>query len=132
MGNVETVRAIYEAFGRGDAEGVLSQVSDDALWDFNGGRPADVPWHQPAMGKAGVGAFLGTLANGMDIQAFEPLAFAHSDNAVAVQVHIAYVVKRSGKRVDQLQVHWWELGADGKVTRLQHFEDTRQVVEASR
>ncbi|MEV7775192.1 hypothetical protein [Kitasatospora sp. NPDC086791] len=30
--NVATVKAIYEAFGRGDAQAILDAVSDDVDW----------------------------------------------------------------------------------------------------
>jgi ketosteroid isomerase-like protein len=33
MSNVETVKAIYDAFGRGEVDAVLDQLAEDVEWD---------------------------------------------------------------------------------------------------
>ena len=50
---------------------------------------------------------------------------------VVAHIRFAFTVKRTGKRVDQEQLHWWTV-QDGKVARLRHFEDTAQVIDAWR
>ena len=39
--NLDIVRGGYEAFGRGDIEGLISRLADDVTWDTPG--PSDLP-----------------------------------------------------------------------------------------
>jgi ketosteroid isomerase-like protein len=127
--NVKTIQAIYGAFGRGDVPAILSSVTDDTEWTYNGAQPQVVPWHEPYRGKAALPKFFGAMAENMAIEKFEPRSFIASGDDVVVHVHIAFTVRKTNKKVDEEQLHRWTL-TDGKVRRLVHFEDTRQVVDA--
>ena len=35
MSNIETVKSIYEAFGRGDVPAILDKLADDVDWDYD-------------------------------------------------------------------------------------------------
>ncbi|HTB58635.1 MAG TPA: nuclear transport factor 2 family protein [Polyangia bacterium] len=126
--NVRVVREIYEALGRGDVAGVLARMTEDARWDFNVAA-SDVPWHAPATGPTEIQRFLGGFMENVTLTAFEPRRFIASGEDVVVDVHLAYTVKRTGKLVDEQQLHWWSLAAF-RVKRLRHFEDTAQVISA--
>lgn len=126
--NVRVVKEIYEALGRGDVAEVLARMTEEARWDFNVGA-SDVPWHAPATGPIEIQRFLGRFVENVTITAFEPRRFIDSGDDVVVDVHLAYTVKRTGKRVEGQQLHWWSLAAF-RVTRLRHFEDTAQVIAA--
>jgi uncharacterized protein len=128
--SVRVVQEIYEAFGRGDLAAVQARVSETARWDF-ATAASDVPWHAPATGHAEILGFLASFAEQVTIQAFEPRRFLPSGADVIVEVHMAYTVKKTGRRVEQDQLAWWTV-ADGEVTRLRHFEDTAQVLAAWR
>jgi ketosteroid isomerase-like protein len=65
------------------------------------------------------------------LHAFEPHGFIASGADVVAHLRLAYTVKKTGRRVDEEQLQWWSL-ADGRVTRLRHFEDTAQVIAAWR
>jgi ketosteroid isomerase-like protein len=128
--SVGVVREIYEAFGRGDLAGIQARVSETARWDF-AVAASDVPWHAPATGHDEIARFLTTFAEQVTVQAFEPRRFLPSGADVFVDVHVAYTIKKTGRRVEQDQLVWWTV-TDGKVTRLRHFEDTAQVLAAWR
>jgi ketosteroid isomerase-like protein len=128
--NVELIRSIYEAFGRGDAALVASKVRPDARWDFNVGA-SDVPWHVPVTGPAEVPRFLAAFLENVKLEAFEPKQFIASGDDVIAHIRLVYDVKRTGKRVDGEQLHWWTV-RDGKIARLRHFEDTALVIGAWR
>ena len=130
VGNVSTIQAIYEAFGRGDVAAILARVRPDTHWDFAGGSP-DVAWHKPVHGTAELPLFFKALTENVSIERFEPREFVHCGPHVMVDVHIAYTVKENGAKVDMDQIHWWTF-EDGKVLRLRHYEDTAQVVAANR
>jgi ketosteroid isomerase-like protein len=128
--NVQTIREIYEAFGRGDVAAVLARVKETALWDFNVTR-SDVPWHVPVTGPAEIQGFLGAFVESVTLHAFEPRHFIAAGDDVVAHLHLSYTIKKTGRRVDEEQLQWWSL-ADGRVTRLRHFEDTAQVLAAWR
>ncbi len=127
--NVKTIQAIYGAFGRGDVATILASVTDDTEWTFNGAQPQIVAWHEPYRGKAALPKFFAAMSENMALEAFEPRGFFDSGEHVIVHVRIAYTVRKTGRKVDEEQLHWWTL-ASGKIRRLVHFEDTRQVCDA--
>ena len=129
--NAATVQQIYAAFGRGDVKTILERVVDDTRWDFNGGS-GQVPWHKPVTGKASLPDFFGAFGGNVTLATFEPTTFATVGPHVAVRVRIAYTVKRTGKQVEQEQVHWWTFNDAGRVVALRHFEDTAAVIAANR
>lgn len=66
MGNLATVRAIYDAFGTGDVPRIIDQMADDVRWDHwddNSAQQAGVPSMQARSGKAGVGEFFAVAAS---------------------------------------------------------------------
>jgi ketosteroid isomerase-like protein len=73
--------------------------------------------------------FLLAFVENVAIEVFEPRRFMEADGEVLVHLHLAYTVKRTGKRVDEEQIQWWTVEG-GQVTRLRHFEDTAQVIAA--
>jgi uncharacterized protein len=126
---IASVQAIYAAFGAGDIPAIQSQVADNTHWDFNGAR-AEVPWHQPASGRAGVARFLQTFMESVEVQRFEPREFIHSGEHVIVEIRLQYKVRSTGRQVAEDQLHWWTFDEADKVARLRHFEDTAQVLAA--
>ncbi len=128
--NVQIVQAIYAAFGKGDVAAILARVTDEAEFSFEGGS-SEVPWHGPFRGHDGLRRFFGSIAEEVEFQSFEPLAFAAGPDVVAARLHLRYRVRRTGRTVDENQVHWWSVKG-GKVVGLVHFEDTAQVLAATR
>jgi uncharacterized protein len=127
--NVRVIQPIYGAFGKGDVEGVLSFVADATRWDFDVTAQSPVPWHAPVTSKADVPKFLAAFVENVTLAAFEPNHFIHSGDDVVAHIRIAYTIRRTGKKVEMDQLHWWTLH-EGKVIRLRHFEDTAAVLEA--
>ncbi len=128
--DIRTIQTIYAAFGKGDVPGILAQVTTDAEFAF-AGASKEVPWHGPWRGHAGIGTFFGAIAEGVEFRVFEPLGFTAGGDAVAVRLRLTYQVRRTGRVVDEHQIHWWTL-RDGKVSAMIHFEDTAQVIAAVR
>jgi ketosteroid isomerase-like protein len=128
--NVKLIKDIYAAFGRGDVAAIAAKVAPRARWDFNVGN-SDVPWHRPVTGPAEVPKFLAAFIENVQVETFEPRRFIASGEDVIVHLRLAYVVRKSGKRVEEEQLQWWTV-RDGKVAGLRHFEDTAQVIGAWR
>jgi ketosteroid isomerase-like protein len=128
MSNTQLIQAIYRAFAEGDVAAIAAKVQPEARWDFNVTHSL-VPWHLPVTGPTEVPKFLAALLDNVVLEAFEPKQFMADGEEVIVHVRLAYTVKRTNKRVDEEQLHWWTV-RDGKVARLRHFEDTAQVIAA--
>jgi len=128
--NTMIIQQIYQAFGRGDAPFIATNVRPDARWDFNVTQ-SDVPWHVPVTGAGEVPRFLAAFAENVELEAFEPKQFVAAGDEVIAHIRIAFKVRRTGRRVEQDQLQWWTV-RDGKVSRLRHFEDTAQVLDAWR
>ena len=111
--NVATVRNAYDAFGRGDLEGALADLSDDCVFHFGG----DGPNSGDHKGRDAITAALvsnfeltaGTQA--LDIKG----VYADDDRAVVVVQETAS--RPDGASIDLDEVHVLHL-RDGKITDL--------------
>lgn len=127
--NVETLKAMYESFGRGDVPAILARLAPDIEWEHDWGAPP-LKWYQPRRGPAGVVKFFETLAD-FEFLRFEPVAFLEGGNMVAVPINLELRVKATGKVIKDLEAHLWTFGDDGRVTRMRHLVDTHQFALAS-
>jgi hypothetical protein len=124
--NVESVTAIYEAFGRGDIPAVLSLIDPQAELRFEG--PSAIPWTGTFHGPGGWAKFfeaLGANVAGL-VVTMEPFA-AQGDHVVAAGRYQGRV-RRTGRQIDSPLVHLWTL-RDGRVVRC--VELTNTAMEAS-
>ena len=128
MSNVESVQAIYEAFGRGDVPAILDQLADDVAWDQD--APGyGVPIYEPGTGKDHAARFFEALQD-VEFARFEPTNFLTGGEQVAVTIDLEATVKATGKSFRALEIHLWTFGADGKVSRFFHCIDRHAVVLA--
>jgi ketosteroid isomerase-like protein len=121
MSNVDTVKQMYEAFGRGDISAILDKLDDNVEWDTDYGDTG-VPWLQARRGKANVPGFFEALAP-LSFTKFEPHTFGADNNKVVAVIDIEldtqgkhYVIPNEG--------HLWTFNDQGKVTGFQHMTDT--------
>jgi uncharacterized protein len=128
MSNKETVRELYEAFGRGDVGAILERLDENVEWEPGEGV-GDVPWLQPRHGRAGAAEFFTSLG-GLEIHRFVPKALLEEDGLVVAVLDVEATIKSTGKRfVEEDEVHLWRFNANGQVTRFRHRVDTwRQVL----
>jgi len=121
--HLTTALAVYDAFGRGDIPFILDQLADDVSWD-HGIRATEVPWLQPATGKAGVIQFFTALGAGLQFTTFEPVAVTVSGNIVVGVIREVGVALATGAAIEEdLWVHVWTFGPDGKVQAFRHVGD---------
>ena len=125
---VEAVQRIYEAYGRGDVDAVLAEVSDDVDWAAEAAS-SSVPWYGPHRGKGDVARFFKEIASNVDITEFTPVSFASNDTDVIVTVRWAYTVHATGKHAAMHMQHWWRF-SDGKISWFRGSEDTEQSAAA--
>jgi ketosteroid isomerase-like protein len=131
MSALETVQTIYTAFGRGDVPAILQRISPDVSWE-HGALDHGIPWLVPGRGLTHVGAFFETVGRELDITRFEVQQLYAAGDQVIAQIAIELVVRSTGKPVRDLELHHWQLGADGLVHAFRHVVDTHQHWAASR
>jgi ketosteroid isomerase-like protein len=132
--HIETVEAIYAAFGRGDIDAIVARLSPQVAWEpwnDNFAQRAGVPWMQPRRGHAGAREFFAALA-ALDIHDFAVLSIMGSERQVAVEFTIDATVRATGRRFFEEEVHLWSFDADGHVVRFRHYLDTAKHIEAAR
>jgi ketosteroid isomerase-like protein len=127
-GNVKTIKEVYEAFGRGDAEAILEKVTDDVDWaaDASG---SGAPWYGGRSGRAEVGAFFADVGSVSDVLEFTPLSFAANDNEVHTLVRYRVRFTSTGRETDMNLHHYFRF-RDGKIEYYRGSEDTAQTVAA--
>ena len=131
--NLETVKALYEAFGRGDVETILGMVSEDIEWEpwaDNSSQKAGVPWFKQRSGREGVAEFFGVVGQ-FKIAEFSVLDIMASDKQVTAEIVIETEVPGGGRLRDE-EMHLWSFDADGKINRMRHYTDTAKHIAASK
>ncbi|MDX6678521.1 MAG: uncharacterized protein QOE31_2573 [Solirubrobacteraceae bacterium] len=131
--HADTVAGMYEAFGRGDIAAILSQLSDDVLWDVTEEpwtpHAAGVAWLKPRRGHAEVAEFF-EIAGGWSYERFEVLDLLSSATQVAAEVRIVADLP-NGKRVDEVAIHLWKFDRGGTVIALRRMLDTAANIAAA-
>lgn len=126
--NVDLIRRLYEAFGKGDINTIIDHLASQFVWRFD--APSSVPFagdfKTPDEVRRG---FFGSLAETQKDQAVKPEEFiARDDNVVAIGRYSA-VVTATNKRIDVPLVHVFSI-QNGKVTRYLNFTDSATIAEA--
>ena len=128
--NVEIVKSLYGAFGRGDVPAVLAGLDAKVEWrEAENFIYADGnPYIGPDAVLQGVFMRVGTEWDGFAATS-ERLLDA-GDTVVSLGRYTGKY-KATGKRIDAQFVHVFSL-ENGKVVRFQQYADTLQVAQATR
>ena len=124
--NTDTIRAAFDAFGRGDMQGVMESWTDDVQWE--GSNSERVPGGGTHRGKEAVVQALGTIAQNFDEFRASPDEFIEDGDTVVVLGHTEGRAK-TGREIKVPFVHVWRM-RDGKGERVQALTDTAVVLEA--
>ncbi len=122
---VDAVRAIYDAFAKGDVPTVVAGMDPNIEWREAEGNP-----YQPS-GAAWVGSdaivsnLFVKLGSEWDGFAVHPQQFHDAGNTVVVEGRYSGTYKATGADLDAQFCHVFTFGND-KVTRFQQFTDTAQ------
>jgi ketosteroid isomerase-like protein len=124
---------MYEAFGRGDVTAILSSLSEDVTWDVTDEpwtpHAAGVPWLRPRRGHAEVAEFF-AIVSAWKYERFELLDLLASQTQVAAEMRMIAELP-NGKRIDEVVIHLWTFGDDGRVIALRRMLDTAANIAAA-
>ncbi len=126
--NIKTIQGVYEAFGRGDVQAVLHSLTDDVDWAAETSSTA-APWYGARHGKDGVASFFEAFGSTMEVQEFDPHAFAANDTEVHTVVHCRATSRATGKAIDHDLHHYFRF-ENGKIAFYRGTEDTAQTQAA--
>jgi uncharacterized protein len=127
--NIQTVKAIYEAFGQGDVDAILGQCTDDVDWAADAAMEV-APWHGVKHGKTELPSFFLGIGQTGPVTEFTPLSFAGNDDGdVMVFLRYAFTVTATGKDVATNLHHYFRF-RDGKVAYYRGSEDTALIAAA--
>ena len=122
MSNIDTVKQIYESFGRQDVPAILSKLADNVEWEYGNGQA--VPWLQEIKGRDAVPSFFEALGV-LDISLFQPKLYFETENIVIAVTDVQWTHKDTGKFVDnQDEIHIWHFNPEGQVAKYGHRVDT--------
>ena len=126
--NVAIVRALYEAFGKGDIPGVLGKFDQKIEWrEAENFIYAD---RNPYIGPNEIleGVFLRFVSEWTDFTV-SPESIIDAGEQVVTLGTYSGTHKKTGKSVRAQMVHVWNM-SDGKAVRFQQYTDTKQFADA--
>ncbi len=129
---LETVQHIYAAFGRGDVPAIMGALDDEVnweAWENNFAQASGVPWLKGGKGKAAVGEFFRVVGE-MKFNDFRVLGMMANEGQVAVEIVLDATLP-NGKRVQDEELHLWNVNPAGRVTRMRHYLDTAKHMAAA-
>ena len=126
--NVKTVKAVYEAFGRGDLPTILDALTDDVDW-ASSVSSTEVPWWGVRHGKAEVTDFFVKLADGTETTEFTVLEILGEGDTVLTVVRYRVTAKETGREAEMLLHHYFKF-RDGKIAYYRGTEDTAATAAA--
>ncbi len=127
--NVAVVRRIYDAVTRRDVAMPFDLYAEDIIWDLSSWRAAELDPKRVYTGHEGVReAWRDRLSAWSEID-FEIEELKEMGDRVLAVIREREVGRSSGVPIEAAHAAIWTL-ADGKVTRLQVFDNRQQALEA--
>lgn len=126
----ERVKAVYDAFDKGDVSAVLGAFDPHIDWKEaeNSLGAEGNPYRDPMAVAEGV---FQRYESDVEDLAVVPEHFIEGGDTVVVEGRYRGKMKATGTPVDAQFAHIWQL-RDGKVVRFQQYTDTKQWADAAR
>ena len=126
MSDLDKIKAVYDAFARGDIMSVLEVLSADIDWTEAEGFPYGGTYHGPKGVLEGVFMRLGSEWEGF---AAVPHEFIDGGDTIVTLGKYSGTYKATGKSFQAEFAHVWKL-AGGKAVRFIQYVDTHLVQRA--
>lgn len=128
--NIESVKTMYAAFGRGEIGTIIDGTAGGVDWQTYGNK-AHFPTLLAVKGHAGVQDFFKTVGDNLEFTEFAPQEFFTDGNTVVALGHYTTKVKKTGKTAAS---HWAHVFTfkDGKVVKFREYADTANFADAYR
>lgn len=127
--NVALIQKVLVAFGRGDVQAILDDLTTDC--EFYCPGPSIVPYTGTKKGKSEVQAYFDALINTQSNANLNIDRFVAQDEAVVAIGRYTATVKSSGKPIDTPVMLSFQI-QDGKISRHMVLGDTAAVADGYR
>jgi len=121
---IEAVERLYAAYGRGDVDAVLAELTDDVDWAAEAAGEG-VPWWGSFRGKAEVPRFFKEIGSNVEVGEFEVVSITSNETDVIAVVHWTFTVNATGKTASMYMQHWWRF-AGSQICFFRGSEDSAQ------
>jgi ketosteroid isomerase-like protein len=125
--NLQVIRTLYDAFGRGDVDGIVGLMDEGVIWQVPG--PAVVPFAGTWKGHAGVRQFFDHAISTLDVLDQKLTGFLADADRVGAIGQERMRVKATGKEYVTNWVHLYTI-VGGKIVAFEEFVDTAAQAEA--
>jgi ketosteroid isomerase-like protein len=127
--NLDVVRSLYAAFGRGDLEAILAPLDPQVSWRTPGAP--DLPTAGLRHGVPAVREFFGLLLSTFDIADFQPHDFLAGGDKVVVLGTSREGPKGSGRFVELRWAHVFTF-TNGRISAFEEPADVSELVREFR
>ena len=127
--NLDLIKEVYAAFGRGDLPAILGALTDDVEWHHP--RPAEIPGGGSRRGHDEVTGFFVAIGQNIDVEQFSPERFHADGDTVIVFGRERMRVKASGRSYDAEWTHEFTIRG-GKIASFREYTDTATIIEGLR
>jgi ketosteroid isomerase-like protein len=127
--NVEFVKDLFAAFGRGDIDHFIDAHAVDAVTESPVSRTSTLPWAGVRRGRRELVEHFETIVAHVRPEAFQDVVFTASGDRVVAEGSNAGTVLATGERYDHDWVMVFTIRGD-KVVRFRHFYDPGDIEAA--
>jgi uncharacterized protein len=113
-----TVQRMFEAFGKGNLDGLLERVNPDSRWIYVGANPR--PAKGVYVGRDGARKFFERILRNLDMTTFHPREFVTENDTVVAFGFESGTVKATGK---PFRNEWAQkyVVRDGLITEMEEY-----------
>ncbi len=125
--NIQVVRDLYAAFGRGDVAAALAVFTDDAELVFPG--PSVIPFAGTHRGRAAIGQFVQTVGEKKEVREYGADEYVAQNETVVVLGHERASARETGRG---WETNWAVVFTlrDGKISCVREFHETATIAAA--
>lgn len=131
--HLESVQAIYKAFGEGNVPDILGRMAPDVQWESfadHSAQRAGYPMMLARSGRDGVGAFFQELGR-HTVHDFRVLDIIAGQRQVVAEISIELTNADTGRRLRDEELQLWSFDDQGLVSRFRHYVDTAKHLQAA-
>jgi ketosteroid isomerase-like protein len=125
--NISLLKQAYDAYGKGDIQGLLSMCTQDIEWALP--EVEGIPFTGKRRGLSQVSDFFRILAECQEPREFRPDSFLAQGDQVIVLGHGTSTVKATGAEYSDEWCHVFRI-AGGKVASFREYCDTHKAAQA--
>jgi len=131
--NIQVVKRLFEAFGRGDIQGALNTFAENVDFQSPVTRHAEpqISWAKSRHSRGEVAAFFKEMAEKMQVRSMEAIDFISQGDRVVVEGKNTGIAKTTGRSYEHDWVMVFTIG-DGEIMKHRHYYDTADILFAFR